>query len=174
MAKSVQDFDELYPGRFIKAGDLKGRDVTLTITKVVLEELEGTKKQSKGVLSFRETQREFVLNRTNGECIKAMFGRKLPEWPGKRITIYPANIQSDLADIAIRIKGSPDLAQDLAFTLSLARKKPRQMTLKKTSVNGKAAPKPAPSPEPEETPEAEPTPEPEPEPIVDSETGEVF
>jgi predicted YcjX-like family ATPase len=171
MAKSVQDFDELYPGRFIKAGDLKGRDWTLTIARVVLEELEGTKKQSKGVIAFRETQKELVLNRTNGECIKAMFGRKLADWAGKRITIYPANIQSDLADLAIRIKGSPDLPQDVAFTLSLARKKPRQMTLKKTSVNGKAAPKPA--PEPEEAPEAEPTPDADGE-IVDPETGEVF
>jgi predicted YcjX-like family ATPase len=172
MAKSVQDFDELYPGRFIKAGDLKGRDWTLTIARVVLEELEGTKKQSKGVIAFRETQKELVLNRTNGECIKAMFGRKLADWTGKRITIYPANIQSDLADIAIRIKGSPDLAQDVAFTLSLARKKPRQMTLKKTSVNGKAT-KPAPTPEPEETPEPEPTPDADGD-IVDQTTGEVF
>jgi predicted YcjX-like family ATPase len=140
--KDVQDFDELYPGRFIKAGDLKGRDVTVTIAKVHVEELEGTKKQTKGVISFRETPRELVLNRTNGECIKAMFGRHLAEWAGKRLTLYPAKIDSDLADIAVRIRGSPDLAADVTFELHLARKRPRKVTLKKTG-NGKAA-EPAP------------------------------
>lgn len=166
MAKDVQDFDELYPGRFIKAGDLKGRDVNLTITKVHVEELEGSKKQSKGVISFRETPKELVLNRTNGECIKALFGRKLADWIGKRITIYPAAIQSDLADLAIRVRGSPDIANDVTFTLSLARKRPRPVTLKKTGTNGKAAPQSAPEPEPE--------PEEERGEIVDTETGEVF
>jgi predicted YcjX-like family ATPase len=153
MAKEVQDFDELYPGRFIKAGDLKGRDVTLTIAKVVVEELEGSKKQTKGVVSFKESPRELVLNRTNGECIKALFGRKLAEWIGKRITIYPAAIQSDLADLAVRVRGSPDIAQDVTFMLSLARKRPRSVTLKKTGANGKAAPPT--EPEPETQPEDE-------------------
>jgi predicted YcjX-like family ATPase len=147
------DYDELYPGRFIKAGDLKGRDVNLTITKVRADELEGTKgKQIKGVLTFKETKKEIVLNRTNGECIKAMFGRKLADWVGKRVTFYPAKIESEVADLAIRVRGSPDLAADLTFTLALARKRPRDLVLKKTAT-GKAAPKPAPEPEPEADPE---------------------
>jgi predicted YcjX-like family ATPase len=155
MAKDVQDFDELYPGRFIKAGDLKGRDVTLTIAKVQVEELEGSKKQMKGIVSFKESPRELVLNRTNGECIKALFGRKLAEWVGKRITIYPAAIQSDLADLAVRVRGSPDIAADVTFMLSLARKRPRSVTLKKTGAGGKAAPQTSSEPEPEPQPEKE-------------------
>lgn len=152
--EAVQDFDELYPGRFIKSGDLKGKDWTLTIARVYREELEGAKKERKGVLAFQETQKELVLNRTNGECIKAMFGRSLPGWIGKRITIYPAKIQSEMADQAIRLRGSPDIEHDVTFTLSLARKKPRPVTLKKTAT-GKAAPKAAPAkqPEPEPVPE---------------------
>ncbi len=163
VTKDVQDFDELYPGRFVKAGDLKGRDVTVTIAKVHVEELEGTKKQNKGILSFKETPKELVLNRTNGECIKAMFGRKLADWVGKRITLYPAKIESDMADLAIRVRGSPDLAEDVTFMLALARKRPRETTLKKTGAktNGKAAPPPEPEPE-------------EREPIIDTETGEAF
>lgn len=149
------DYDELYPGRFIKAGDLHGRDVNLTITRVRKDELEGQKgKQVKGVLSFKETKKELVLNRTNGECIKAMFGRKLAEWVGKRVTFYPAAIQSEVADLAIRVRGSPDLASDVSFTLALARKRPRDMVMKKTAT-GKTAPAPTPAPEPEETPEAD-------------------
>lgn len=159
--KKAVDFDELYPGRFVKAGDLKGRDVHVTITDVSLEELEGSKKQIKGILTLKETQKELVLNRTNGECIKAMFGRKIADWVGKRITIYPAKIESELADLAIRVRGSPDIDSDVTFQLALARKRPRAVTLKKTqSGNGKtkaAAPPPESEPEPEseaETPGA--------------------
>lgn len=149
------DYDELYPGRFIKAGDLRGRDVNLTITKVRADELEGQKgKQTKGVISFKETKKELVLNRTNGECIKAMFGRKLADWVGKRITVYPAKIESEVADLAIRVRGSPDIAADVSFELHLARKRPRAMVMKKTAT-GKGAPPPAPEPEVEESPEAD-------------------
>ena len=162
--KNPVDFDELYPGRFIKSGDLRGRDVNLTISGVEVDDLEGTKgKQAKGVVHFKETKKALVLNRTNGECIKAMFGRKIADWIGKRVTLYPAKIESEVADLAIRIRGSPDLAADVDFELHLARKRPRPMTLKKTTTgktNGKAAP--------------EPEPEAPPEPIEDPVTGEVF
>ena len=135
MAKDVVDFDELYPGRFLKAGEFKGLDVTLTLVKVSLDELEGNKgKQQKGVLSFRETPKQIALNRTNGECIKAMFGRRLADWPGKRITFYAAKINSEFADIAIRVRGSPDLKEPVTFLLQLARKSPRKVTLAVTKA----------------------------------------
>ena len=159
--KNPVDFDELYPGRFIKSGDLRGQDRNLTITRVEVDELEGTKgKQTKGIIHFAETKKGLVLNRTNGECLKAMFGRKLPDWVGKRVTLYPKKIESEVADLAIRIRGSPDLAADVTFELHLARKRPQTMTLKKTATGKGAAP--APEPEPER------------EPVVDTETGEVF
>ena len=81
------DWDQLYPGRFLKAGEFLGRKVTLTIADVELDELEGDKgKKVKGVISFRETARQLCLNRTNGICIKAMFGRKLADWTGCRVS----------------------------------------------------------------------------------------
>ena len=50
------DWDELYPGRFIKAGDFKGEKVTLRISMVKLEELVGDKgPQIKGVIGFEKT-----------------------------------------------------------------------------------------------------------------------
>ena len=39
--KKPSVFDQLYPGRFIKAGELLGKKVTLTIADVNLEELVG-------------------------------------------------------------------------------------------------------------------------------------
>jgi len=127
------DFDKLFPGRFMKATDFNGKDVTLTISGVVVEELEGErKKEVKGLISFKETTKALVLNKTNGLCLKAMFGRETDAWVGKRVTLWPAPIQFEDNDIAIRVRGSPDIAAPVTFTLKLAKKKPREVTLAKT------------------------------------------
>lgn len=146
------DFDQLFPNRFMKAGEFKGKDVTLKISAVKVEVLEGDKgKETKGILSFEGTQKQLVLNKTNGLCIKAMFGRDTDAWIGKRVTFYPAQIDFGDVDLAIRVRGSPDIAADLDMELKLARKKPRKVTLKKTGAkpaNGATAAPAASSPPP--------------------------
>src|SRR3990172_4752880 len=135
------DYDQLFPGRFLKAGLFVGKDVLLTIAKVRLEDLPEEKggSRARGILGFQETKLELVLNRTNGECLKAMFGRDTGEWVGKRVTFYPAKIDSEFADIAIRVRGSPDIPAAVTFDLKLPRKKPRSITLAVTAAKGKAA-----------------------------------
>lgn len=138
MTKKPVDFDELYPGRFIKAGELKGKQVTLTIADVDIDELEGDKgKQMKGIISFKETQKQLVLNKTNGLCIRAMFGRKLFDWAGKRLTIFPGKWGQD---DAIRIWGSPDIALDAEVIVTLPRKKPFPMTMHKVELKAQREP----------------------------------
>lgn len=131
------DFDALFPGRFLKAGEFQGKAVTLTIAAVKVEDLEGDNgSKTKGIVSFAESKRQLVLNRTNGECIKAMFGRNTDDWIGKRVTLYPAPYEGD---IAIRVKGSPDLEKNLTVEIKLPRKRPYNVTLEKTT---KAKPAP--------------------------------
>ena len=63
------DFDQLFPGRFMKAGLFKGRDVTLKIKGVRVERLpkkDGGGDEPKGILAFDGTDLELVLNKTNG------------------------------------------------------------------------------------------------------------
>jgi hypothetical protein len=128
-------FDDLYPGRFIKAADLKGKNVTLTIADVKLEELIGDKgAQIKGIISFDRTDKQFVLNKTNGICIKEMFGKKVQEWVGKRITLMPSLWNGD---DCLRIFGSPDLPEDKEITVSLPRKRPMTMTMHKVELKTK-------------------------------------
>lgn len=127
MPKPV-DFDQLYPGRFLKAGEFAGKKVTLTIAEVNLDELignDGTKKV-KGVISFKETPKQIPLNKTNGICLKSMFGRKPQEWVGKKIILFPGQWNGEEA---IRIWGSPDIQQEIAVEVSLPRKKPFTMTM---------------------------------------------
>ncbi|MGH2375687.1 MAG: hypothetical protein ACRDIC_19730 [bacterium] len=122
------NFDQLYAGRFLKAGELLGKKVTITISDYDREALtgdDGTAKP-KAILSFKETDRQHVCCRTNGLCIKAMFGPVLAEWVGKRITIFEGNWNGEPC---IRVWGSPDIPKDMDVTISLPRRRPFIMTM---------------------------------------------
>jgi len=126
--KKPVDWDELYPGRFLKAGELQGKKVTLTISDVDTDELvddEG-KKKVKGIVSFSERPIQLPLNKTNGLCLKAMFGRKLPEWVGKKITLFPDKWNGE---DCIRIWGSPEIPSDIDVEVKLPRRKPFTMKM---------------------------------------------
>jgi hypothetical protein len=126
------DWDELYPGRFIKAGDLKGKQATVTISAVRVEELVGDKgPQMKGIVSFEKTDKQLPLNKTNGICMKAMFGREVQKWVGKRVTLFPGNWDGEPA---IRVYGSPDLTEDMNVTVALPRKRPIEMVMHKVEI----------------------------------------
>lgn len=143
------DWDELYPGRFIKAIDLKGKKVTLKIAGVKLEELIGDKgAQIKGLISFEGKDKQLALNKTNGICLKEMFGKKLAEWTGKRVTLFPTTYNDD---DCIRIWGSPDIEADREVMVALPRKRPFKMTMHRVdrqNVSGNGASgRPSPSEE---------------------------
>jgi hypothetical protein len=141
------DWDELYPGRFLKAGELHGKKVTLTIASVDTEELEGDKgKKVKGVIAFRETTKQIALNRTNGVCLREMFGRRLADWVGKRMTIFPDKWNGEPA---IRVWGSPDIAQDMQIEVALPRRRPIAMTMHAVRTNGAQQQRRQPEPEPD-------------------------
>jgi hypothetical protein len=127
-AKPV-DWDELYPGRFLHAADLKGKKVTVRISDVTLEELIGDKgAQVKGLMAFEGKDKQFALNKTNGILIKAMFGRKLADWTGKRITLFEDTWDGEPC---LRVWGSPDIDKDMEVTVALPRKRPFNRTLHK-------------------------------------------
>lgn len=114
-------WDELYPGRFLKAGELLGRKVTLTIVSVEREVLEDEKgKKVKGILVFGETEKQVALNKTNGICLREMFGTALAAWIGKRVVLYEGRWDGEPC---VRIWGSPDIPVDLAITVQLPRRK---------------------------------------------------
>jgi hypothetical protein len=88
-----QDHVELlFPSQYIKHVELKGKDVTLTIKRVELGELQvrgKDEKKRRGVIWFEETPKKMVLNRANAETIVKLYGKFTGEWVGRRITLYP-------------------------------------------------------------------------------------
>ena len=85
----------LFPSKYVKAGDLNGKPVTLTIKGLKVEELgHGAEKENKPVLYFEKATKGLVLNRTNAMIIGALYGDETDDWHGKRITIYATKVRA--------------------------------------------------------------------------------
>ena len=83
----------LFPSRYFKCVDLDGKQLTLTIEAVTVEDLQmaGGKKERKPVVYFRErADKSLVLNKTNAMSIAAMHGNETDAWAGKTIVLIPA------------------------------------------------------------------------------------
>lgn len=107
----------------MKAVDLKGKEVTVTVVKLFQEKIEG-----KWVLIAKlkegTEKDELKLNRTNGEAMAAMFGKKSPDkaWVGKRITLGSEMVWAfGEKTPAIRIVGSPDITGPVKVDVDLGR-----------------------------------------------------
>ena len=135
-------YDQLFPSRFIKAGEFAGKPVTLTITGVELEDLEkedGTAKTSP-IVSFAETKRQWVLIKTNAQCLVAMWGTDVDGWLGHKVTLIPERDASGLSDsgFCIRVQGSPEIEKAIQATIKLPRRRPSTRRLVPTATSGGA------------------------------------
>lgn len=133
--KKPVDYDQLYSGRFLKAGELLGKKVTLTISDVDLEMLMGEDgvEKAKAVISFKETEKKHIAPKTNGICLKAMFGKKLSEWVGKRVTLFEDTWNGEPC---VRIFGSPDIKEDIQVEIALPRRRPFKRTMHRVTAKG--------------------------------------
>lgn len=87
----MPDVRSFFEKEFLYHFNLDGRDVALTIKKVVQGAVQGTdgKKQKKPVVYFEGTDKGLALNITNVRTIGGMHGFKAEGWVGKRIVLYP-------------------------------------------------------------------------------------
>lgn len=86
---------EAFPSKYLKADDLQGRDVAVTISDVKLEEFDGTNgKETKMLLYFKGKEKKFVCNKTNAKTLSKLFGSdETDDWLGKSITIGPREVE---------------------------------------------------------------------------------
>jgi len=114
-----------FPGRYLKAEDLMGRDVHLTIASVRIEALRDPRGRTdedtvdRYIMRFEElSDREgtdhphlFVLNKTNASAIAAVVHEpEMTKWQGKRITLHPERVKAfgQMVDgIRVRSKAPP-------------------------------------------------------------------
>jgi hypothetical protein len=84
--------DELFPSKYIKAADLGGKPLVVTIKATTVEALNnpnGGGQQDKLLLSFVNQPKRLVCNVTNFNSIADLHGEETDNWLGKRIELYP-------------------------------------------------------------------------------------
>lgn len=152
------DYKLAYPGRFVEGPDLKGQDVTVTIAAVKVEEMDG---KTKLILRFEGAKKELVVNRTNAEAFRLMFGRETDGWISKRVTLFPITIKDPFSSdenatvVAVRVRGSPDIAAPLSDVVRLG-KSNKRISVVPTGQAATAAPSPPAAPAPVHAPPPQP------------------
>jgi hypothetical protein len=108
----------LCPSNYLKAADLRGRDVNVVIDHLEREQLVmvGGRRELKVVAHIRSAagkllEKRWVLNKTNLRAIAATIGeRDVGKWGGGKITIYPTTCRGadgkQVECIRVRVKVS--------------------------------------------------------------------
>ena len=82
------DINAAFPSKYLKATDLQGHTVTVTITAFEMADV-GDDAGDKPVLMFHGKDKGLVLNKINSQMIAEMYGTETDAWIGKPITIRP-------------------------------------------------------------------------------------
>lgn len=107
---SLKDFnhpDLLFPSKYIKAADLRGKRVPVTIESIDPRgELKGKngKSETKPIVTLKGKDKEWVLNKTNASAIAKVYGNEVTSWLGKTVVLYGTRIQAGGEEVdAVRV-----------------------------------------------------------------------
>jgi len=100
--------NDAFPSNYLKASDLQGKAVPVTISHVTPEAI-GRDKEMKPVLYFKGKTKGVVLNKTNARNITNLLGTaETDEWTGQVIAIYPTTTEFAGETVeCIRVKAAP-------------------------------------------------------------------
>jgi hypothetical protein len=76
--------NDVFPSKYVKAADLKGREATVVISGVEIEKIGEDRKL---VVYFQGKDKGLVTNKTNANRISLMYGEDTDEWIGKEIVL---------------------------------------------------------------------------------------
>lgn len=112
----------VYPSKYVKAADLRGKDVTVVIDRVLEENLVmvGGKRDRKAVVVMRSLQgkpieKRWVVGKTVLRQIGEAVGEKVvKKWSGKSVTMYPTTCRGTQGGMVecIRVRVKTNLRAD--------------------------------------------------------------
>jgi hypothetical protein len=99
---------DVFPSNYLKASDLNGSVVPVTIDHVAVEAV-GRDEEKRPVLYFVGKSKGVVLNRTNAKKIAEIVGtEEMDDWSGARIALFSAMVEYQGKSVeSIRIKAVP-------------------------------------------------------------------
>lgn len=94
------------PSPYVAAWELGGKDVTVTIDRVVRAEVigEGGKKSKKPVMYFRDWDKPMVFGKTVAKTLMSLYGADYENLPGKRITMYTVKEKNHEGEMEDRVR----------------------------------------------------------------------
>ena len=94
---------QAFPSNYLKAADLQGRNVPVTMNRVEMEDIGG---DHKPVLYFNGKDKGVVLNKTNANNIAQLYGDDTDNWIGQDVVLFSAWVDFQGKSVeAIRIRG---------------------------------------------------------------------
>lgn len=94
--------NDQFPSNYLKASDLQGREVKVTMDRIEMEKLGDDNKM---VLYFIGKTKGVVLNKTNSMNISAGYGPETDNWPGAAVILYSTWVDFQGKSVeAIRIR----------------------------------------------------------------------
>jgi hypothetical protein len=88
--------DTIFPSKYLKCADLKGKPVIATVERAPVEILKGSdgREDTKTVLYFVGTAKMLPLNMTNWDSVAEVTGEDDTDaWPGHKLELYPAKTE---------------------------------------------------------------------------------
>jgi hypothetical protein len=95
--KNFNHVDLLFPSKYAKAADLRGKNVTVWIERIQPREklmMQGGKTDYKPVIWLKGKEKGWILNKTNAKQIARVYGPELTDWLGKPVVIMSAEVEA--------------------------------------------------------------------------------
>ena len=130
--------EDIFPSKYLKSADLKGRPHLVTISHCDMEKLGN---DDKLILYFQGKEKGMVCNKTNFGRIAFMHGDETDDWPGCKIV---------LATELVDFQGKSTMAIRVRAPNGVGAKKPPLQETENPAEPLKAAPRPTPKTAPPE------------------------
>ncbi len=89
----MSNVNDMFPSNYLKASDLNGSEVVVTIDHVTSEPV-GQKRELKPILYFKGKDKGLVLNKTNAKKVQELSGSAQTEdWDGFKIKLFPTETE---------------------------------------------------------------------------------
>lgn len=109
------NINDVFPSNYLKASDLQGRKLKLTISDVSIEQLGN---DNKPVVYFEGKEKGLVLNKTKAQILASAFSPETDGWKGREIAIYPTKVsfQGQMVDsIGLEITAQEGDGKEIPF-----------------------------------------------------------
>jgi hypothetical protein len=81
-----------FPSKYLKAADIKGKEVRVVIDRVEIEEMQDG--EHKPVIYFQGKEKGVVLNRTNADTLSETYSDNTDAWAGRQAILFTAKTQN--------------------------------------------------------------------------------